>query len=102
MKLMAYSLCSSSPVAMARMFGSMMMSEGSNPAFSVSRRYARCENRDLAFHGVGLALFVERHHDDGRAVALHELRLCRKSASPSLSEMELTTDLPCTHFRPAR
>ena len=27
--------------------------------------------------------------------------LCRKSASPSLSEIELTTDLPCTHFRPA-
>ena len=27
--------------------------------------------------------------------------LCRKSASPSLSEIELTTDLPWTHFRPA-
>jgi hypothetical protein len=26
---------------------------------------------------------------------------CRKSASPSFSEIEFTTDLPCTHFSPA-
>ena len=32
MKLMAYALCSSRPVAMARMFGSKMMSVGSKPA----------------------------------------------------------------------
>ena len=35
MKLFAYSLCSSIPVAVARTFGSKMMSVGSKPAFSM-------------------------------------------------------------------
>ena len=38
MKLIAYSACSSSPVATARMFGSKMMSSGATPACSVSSR----------------------------------------------------------------
>jgi hypothetical protein len=41
MKFFAKSLCSSMPVATARMFGSKMMSRGSNPARSVSSAYAR-------------------------------------------------------------
>ena len=43
MKFFANSLCSSMPVATARMFGSKMMSVGSNPATSVSRRNARSQ-----------------------------------------------------------
>ena len=38
MKLIAYSLCSSSPVAMASTFGSKMMSSGGKPICSVSNR----------------------------------------------------------------
>ncbi|MNC94046.1 hypothetical protein D3C83_108070 [compost metagenome] len=38
MKLIAYSLCSSRPVAMASTFGSKMMSLGSKPAVSTSSR----------------------------------------------------------------
>ena len=38
MKLIAYSLCSSSPVAIASTLGSKMMSSGGKPICSVSRR----------------------------------------------------------------
>ena len=41
MNALAYSLCSSIPVATARMFGSMMMSSGANPASSTSSRNDR-------------------------------------------------------------
>ena len=56
---------------------------------------------DLALDGVGLARLVEGHHDHRRAVAADGPRLVRKSASPSLRLIELTTALPCTHFSPA-
>ena len=57
---------------------------------------------DLALDRVGLAGLVERHDDDAGAVALDQLAPCaRKSASPSFRLIELTTPLPCTHFRPA-
>ena len=59
-------------------------------------------DRDSPLERVGLTPFVERHDDDRRAVAAHELRaFARKSASPSLSEIELTTGFPCTHLSPA-
>ena len=57
---------------------------------------------DLARRGVGLALLVEGHDDDGRAV--HRGRAWRGAgtpSSPSFIEIELTIGLPCTHFRPA-
>ena len=41
MNAFAYSLCSSIPVATARMFGSMMTSSGANPARSTSSRNER-------------------------------------------------------------
>jgi hypothetical protein len=34
-------------------------------------------------------------------VAAHDLRVLDELASPSFIEIELTTALPCTHFRPA-
>ena len=37
----AYALCSSIPVAIAKMFASRMMSSGRNPTTPVSRSYAR-------------------------------------------------------------
>src|SRR4029453_13434070 len=43
MNALAYPLCSSIPVAMARMQGSKMMSWGSRPASSVRSRYARSQ-----------------------------------------------------------
>ena len=35
-------------------------------------------DRDLALERVGLALFVERHHDDRRAIGAHEPRLAQE------------------------
>ena len=37
-------------------------------------------DRDLALDGVGLALLVERHHDDAGAVAAHRARLLEELA----------------------
>ena len=66
------------------------------------QRVRALADRHLALDRVGLALLVERHHDDAGAVAPDDARPCaRKSASPSFRLIELTTALPCTHFRPA-
>jgi hypothetical protein len=62
MKALANSLCSSMPVATARMLGSMMIPLGEQPVRTL-------RDLDLAFDVVGLTAFVEAHHDDGRAVA---------------------------------
>ena len=68
MKAFAYSSCSSSPVAIARMLGSMMMSLGSNPASVVSRRTARSAISILRSTVPAWPSLVEAHHDHGRAV----------------------------------
>ena len=78
MKLIAYSLCSSSPVAIARMLGSKMMSDGSKPACSVSSAVGPLADRHLALERVGLSLLVERHHDDAGAVAPDQRRLLQE------------------------
>ena len=75
MKLMAYFACSSSPVAMARMFGSKMMSLGSKPDLLGEQPVGALADLDLALGGVGLSDLVEGHHDDARAVALHQAGL---------------------------
>jgi hypothetical protein len=70
------------------------------PARSGACRRA-CRSRPCA-PGVGLALFVERHDDDCGAIGAHELaRDGGKPPRPSFMEIELTSGLPCTHFRPA-
>ena len=56
---------------------------------------------DLARLGVGLALLVEGHDDDGGAVGAAEAGVVQEASSPSFIEIELTIGLPCTHFRPA-
>ena len=57
---------------------------------------------DLARLGVGLALLVEGHDDDGGAVGAARAGHARRNASsPSFIEIELTIGLPCTHFSPA-
>ena len=56
---------------------------------------------DLALDRVGLALFVERHDDDGGAVVAAQLACSMNDSSPSFRLIELTTALPCTHLRPA-
>ena len=57
---------------------------------------------DLALERVGLALFVEGHDHDGGAVARRPCAPRRRNlSSPSFIEIELTTPLPCRHFRPA-
>ena len=66
----------------------------------VGRRARRC--RIFSLERVGLALLVERHHHDRRAVAPHQLApAARNFSSPSFSEIEFTIPLPCRHFSPA-
>ena len=60
------------PVATAKMFGSRMMSSASKPRLVDQQPIGRRGDRDLALDGVGLALLVEGHDDDGRAVAAGE------------------------------
>ena len=67
----AKAACSSIPVATARMFGSRTMSSGENPASLDEQVVRASEDLDLALRGLGLALLVEGHDDDGRAVAPH-------------------------------
>ncbi len=75
MKFFANSLCSSMPVAMARMFGSKMMSVGSKPAGLGQQLVRALADRHLARDGFGLALLVERHDDDRGAVLADQPRL---------------------------
>ena len=65
------SLCSSIPVAIARTFGSKMMSSGAKPTSLDEQAVGALADRDLALDRVRLALLVERHHDDAGAVAAH-------------------------------
>ena len=62
---------------MARMFGSKMMSSGSNPS-PHEQPVRALADLDLACDRVGLAPFVEGHHDDRRAVAADEPRLAQE------------------------
>ena len=75
MKLSAKRSCSSIPVATARMFGSKMMSSGGKPASLGEEVVGAAADRDLALDGLGLALLVEGHHDDGRPEAADLARL---------------------------
>ena len=51
-------------------------------------------DRDLALERVGLALFVERHHDDGGAVGAHQPRLAQKLLLAFLHRDRID-DRPC-------
>jgi hypothetical protein len=55
----------------------------------------------LALERVGLALLVEGHARSAGAVAARELRVLDELRLASLSEIEFTIALPCTHLRPA-
>ena len=83
------------PVAIAKMFGSKMMSSGGKPTLSDEDVVgARGRSRVLRSQRVGLPLLVERHHHDGGAMAAHDRAWRMNSSSPSLSEIELTIALP--------
>ena len=66
------------PVAIAKMFGSKMMSSGGKPALRVEQAVGALADLDLALERVGLALLVEGHHDRRRAVPPHERRLAQE------------------------
>ena len=61
------------PVAIAKMFGSKMMSSAGKPTSLDQDPVGAGADLGLAREGVGLALLVERHHDGGRAVAADQL-----------------------------
>ena len=90
------------PVAMAKMFGSKMMSSAGKPTTCpVSSFIGALADLGLAREGVGLAGLVEGHDDDGGAVAARQLACSMNFASPSFIEIELTMPLPWMHLRPA-
>ena len=66
------------PVAIAKMFGSKMMSSGGKPTLARQQVVGALADLDLALERVGLALLVEGHHDRRGAVAAHELRLAQE------------------------
>ena len=55
-----------------------MMSVASKPACSVSSVWTRWAMADALLHRLGLALLVEGHHDDGRAVPAGQPRLAQE------------------------
>ena len=97
----AYGSCSSMPVPMVRMFGSKMMSSGGKPTCWVRRSYARfamisrCST--VVAWPVSSNAITTTAAPNWRTIFAWR----RNSGSPSLSEIELTTPLPCTHSRPA-
>ena len=66
------------PVAIAKMLASRMMSSGANPTCLGQQVVRAAEDRQPALDGVALALLVERHDDDRRAVAPAQPRLAQE------------------------
>ena len=66
------------PVAIAKMFGSKMMSSGGKPISLGQQLVGARADLDLALDGVGLAVLVEGHHHHGGAVAAHQPRLAQE------------------------
>ena len=94
--------CSSMPVPIVRMFGSKMMSSGGNPTCSVRILYARLRDRRAGDRRVVAWPVSSNAITTTAAPNLRTIFAWRmNSASPSLSEIELTTPLPCRHSRPA-
>ena len=61
------------PVAIAKMFGSKMMSSGGKSTLVDQDVVGALADLGLAREGVGLAGLVERHHHHGRAMAPRDL-----------------------------
>ncbi len=89
------------PVAIARMFGSKMMSCGSKPRRSVSSAYARAQMATLRATVSACPCSSKAITTTPAPKRWTTAAFSRKSASPSLSEIELTIALPCTQPRPA-
>ena len=89
------------PVPIVRMFGSKMMSSGGKPTCSVRILYARCAIASRC--SVDVAWPVSSNAITTTAAPKRRtISACRtNAASPSLSEIELTTPLPCKHSSPA-
>ena len=66
------------PVATAKMLGSKMMSSGGEAHLAGQQVVGAGADFDLAVGGVGLALFVEGHDDDGGPVAAAKPRLLKE------------------------
>ncbi len=101
MNAFAKAACSSIPVATARMFGSRMTSSGANPASVVTRSYARPRISTLR-STVSACPRSSKAMTTTAAPNRRIVRACsRNGSSPSFSEIELTTPLPCRQRRPA-
>ena len=88
------------PVATAKMFGSKTMSSGGKSACLGQKLVGARADRDLALERVGLALFVERHHHDRRAIGAHELGLAQKLLLAFLHRDRVDDRLALDAFEP--
>ncbi len=71
-------MCSSMPVATAKMFGIEDDVLGRKAEAADQDVVGALADRGLALDRVGLALLVERHHHHGRAVPANDLRLAQE------------------------
>ena len=102
MKSTAYRACSRMPVPTASTLTSKMMSCGCMPTCLVSKRYAR-EHISIFLSYVVACPFSSNAMTTIAAPRRRiSLALSRKAASPSFRLIELTIDLPCAFFSPAR
>ncbi len=92
--------CSSMPVATARTFGSKIRSSGAKAGLLDEQPVGPLADRDLALGRLGLALLVERHHDDARAVAAHGARLLEERLLPLLQRERVDDALPLDALEP--
>lgn len=90
------------PVATVRTFASKIMSRGSKPAFSTSSLYARWQTEILS-ESVEACPRSSNAITTAAAPNFIISRACERNfSSPSFRLIELTTHLPCEHFKPAK
>ena len=89
------------PVATAKMFGIEDDVFGRKADLFRQKLVGARADGDFALDRVGLALLVERHHHDGRAIGAHQLAPdARNSSSPSFMRDRIDDRLALHAFQP--
>lgn len=96
MKSMPYVLCSSIPVAMVRILGSKMMSQGLKPHLSTRMRYERSQISTLRSASAAWPCSSNAITTTAAPYRRSSLPFLIKSSSPSFSEMLFTMHCAAT------
>ena len=102
MKSTAYFACSSMPVPIESMLTSKMMFSGAMPASSVRSLYALWHISIFLEYVVACPFSSKAITTIAAPISLIILAFSKNASGPSLRLMELTMDLPCAFFKPAR